>query len=73
MAKLDELKKELTEKELEYRNLCDTITLSGRKTADDDTKRSALKEELQHLKEQIVENDKSDSEPDWEADTPDGI
>lgn len=73
MAKLDELKKELTEKELEYRNLCDTITLSGRKTADDDIKRSALKEELQHLKEQIVEADKSDAEPDWEADTPDGI
>lgn len=73
MANLDELKKELADKEMEFRNLCDSITLSGKTTAEQETQRLALKEELQHLKEQIVEADKSDSEPDWEADTPDGI
>lgn len=73
MNKLEELKQELISKELEFRNLCDSITLSGKKTADDETKRIALKEELQHLREQIVEQDKSDSETDWESDVPDGI
>ena len=49
MENLDELKKELADKEMEFRNLCDSITLSGKKTAEQETQKLVLKEELQHL------------------------
>lgn len=68
MADLETLKKQLNDKELEFRNLSDSILLSGGADPEQNAKREQLKSELQLRKDEIMELDESDAEEDWETD-----
>lgn len=67
MANLEELKQELTAKELEFRNFCDSLSLKVSTSNEDDAKRESMKLELQELKDQIIALDDSNDEEDWET------
>jgi hypothetical protein len=67
MANLEELKHELTAKELEFRNFCDSLSLKVAHSKEDDAKRESMKLELQELKDQIIALDDSNDEEDWET------
>lgn len=67
MANLEELKQELTAKELEFRNFCDSLSLKVSTSKEDDAKRESMKLELQELKDQIISLDDSYDEEDWET------
>ena len=67
MATLEELKKQLAEKQVEFRNYCDLLLLSGTHSAEADKKREEMKAEMQKLNDRIIELDDSDDSAVWDV------
>lgn len=68
MADLDALKKQLVEKESEFRNICDQLLTSVGDNPELNKRRESIKSELQLLKSEILELDSGEEEEDWETD-----
>lgn len=68
MADLDALKKQLVEKESEFRNICDQLLTSVGDDPELNKRRESIKSELQLLKSEILELDSCEEEEDWETD-----
>lgn len=65
MADLDALKKQLVEKESEFRDICDQLLTSVGDNPELNKRRESIKSELQLLKSEILELDSSEEEEDW--------
>lgn len=68
MADLEALKKQLIEKESEFRNICDQLLTSVGDNPELNKRRESIKSELQLLKSEILELDSGEEEEDWETD-----
>ena len=68
MADLDALKRQLIEKESEFRNICDQLLTSVGDDPELNKRRESIKSELQLLKSEILELDSGEEEEDWETD-----
>jgi hypothetical protein len=68
MADLESLKKQLIEKESEFRNICDQLLTSVGDDPELNKRRESIKSELQLLKSEILELDSGEEEEDWETD-----
>lgn len=68
MADLEALKKQLIEKESEFRSICDQLLTSVGDNPELNKRRESIKSELQLLKSEILELDSGEEEEDWETD-----